>query len=223
VTARPRTETPAQERVVADVLAWGTERPVPPDGLADRLLARLTGPIGALLALRDRRSDPGGRPLLITKTRLARLACDGLQREPEPYVHAWANVRGTLVHAAIESDVDGSRGDDVTVVVDRAWHRLATDRPGDPSSIGAWLNARDAGERSTMIEESSLLLAGFREVWPELSGAPLRVRTEQRLVAMLGGRAVRLQGVPDLIVESRVDDARARRLIVDLKTGMPRG
>jgi hypothetical protein len=223
VTTRPRTGTPAQARVVDEVLAWGTERPVPPDGLVERLLARTTGPVGEWLALRDRRPELRGRPLLITKTRLARLACDGLQREPEPYVHAWANVRGTLVHAAIEADVDGARDVDVDLVVDRAWHRLATDRPGDPSSIGAWLNARDAGERAAMLEESALLLAGFREVWPELSGAPLRVRTEQRLVAMLGGRAVRLQGVPDLIVESPVDDGRARRLIVDLKTGMPRG
>ena len=215
--------TPAQARVVDEVLAWGTERPVPPEGLAERLLARMTGPVAGWLALRDRRAELRGRPLLITKTRLARLACDGLQREPEPYVHAWANVRGTLVHAAIEADVDGARSADVAAVVDRAWHRLATDRPGDPSSIGAWLNARDAGERTTMLEESALLLAGFREVWPELAGAPLRVRTEQRLVAMLGGRAVKLQGVPDLIVESPVEDGRARRLIVDLKTGMPRG
>jgi hypothetical protein len=215
--------TPAQARVVDEVLSWGTERPVPPDGLTERLLARMTVPVGEWLALRDRRAELRGRPLLITKSRLARLACDGLQREPEPYVHAWANVRGTLVHAAIEADVDGDRGADVDAVVDRAWHRLATDRPGDPSSIGAWLNARDAGERTTLLEESALLLNGFREVWPELSDAPLRVRTEHRLVAMLGGRAVKLQGVPDLIVESLVDDGRARRLIVDLKTGMPRG
>jgi hypothetical protein len=127
------------------------------------------------------------------------------------------------VHAAIEADVDGARGEDVEVVVERAWHRLASERAGDPASIGAWLNHRDAGERRAMLDESAQLLAGFREVWPAFSDAPLRIRTEQRLVVMLGGRAVRLQGVPDLIVESLVADQRARRLIVDLKTGMPRG
>ena len=58
---------------------------------------------------------------------------------------------------------------------------------------------------------------------PSKRDAPLRVRTEQRLVVMLAGRAVRLQGVPDLIVESHVEDGRARRLLIDLKTGMPRG
>lgn len=220
---RPVTVTPAQERVVDDVLAWGAVRPLPPDGLAERLLAAMTGAMGEWIALREQRGAAAPRPLLITKTRLSRLVCDGLQRDAEPYVHAWANVRGTLVHAAIESDVDGARREPAASVAEAAWHRLATDRPGDPSSIGAWLNARDAEERATLVAESALLLSGFREVWPELSDAPLRVRTEQRLAVMLAGRAVRLQGVPDLIVESPVEDGRARRLLIDLKTGMPRG
>ena len=223
MTARPRTRTPAQKRLVDEVLAWGLERPVPPEGLSERLLARLTPALGAWIELRAHRPDLARRPLLVTKTRLSRLVCDGLQQEPEPYVHAWANVRGTLVHAAIEADVDGARADDAGAVVERAWHRLATQRPGDPASIGSWLNTRDGAERDALMGESRTLLEGFREVWPELADVPIRVRTEQRLVVMLGGRAVQLQGVPDLIVESPVDDGRARRLIIDLKTGMPRG
>jgi hypothetical protein len=223
VTARPRTRTPAQQRLVDEVLAWGRERPLPPEGLSERLLARLTAAVGAWIELRGRRPDLARRPLLVTKTRLSRLVCDGLQQDPEPYVHAWANVRGTLVHAAIEADVDGARPQDAGAVVEHAWHRLATDRPGDPASIGSWLNARDGAERDALLGESRTLLEGFREVWPELTDVPIRVRTEQRLVVLLGGRAVRLQGVPDLIVESPVEDGRARRLIIDLKTGMPRG
>jgi hypothetical protein len=223
VTPRPATTTPAQERVVEEVLAWGAERPLPPEGFAERLLALLTVAVGGWIELRRQRPELAARPLLVTKTRLSRLVCDGLQRDPEPYVHAWANVRGTLVHAAIEADIDGGRDLPVAGVVERAWHRLATDRPGDPSSIGAWLNARDGAERTLLLSESAALLEGFREVWPELKGVPLRVRTEQRFVVPLGGRAVRLQGIPDLVVESPVDDGRARRLIVDLKTGMPRG
>lgn len=221
--SRPPTASAAQERVVDELLAWGGERPTVPDGTAERLLARMTSAVGEWIALRDERPDLAARPLLVTKTSLSRLVCDGLQRDPEPYVHAWANVRGTLVHAAIEADVDGARGEDAAAVVERAWHRLATERAGDPASIAAWLNARDADERALLTSESTRLLEGFREVWPELRGAPLHVRTEQRLVVMLGGRAVRLQGVPDLVIESPVVDDRARRLIIDLKTGMPRG
>lgn len=220
---RPATSTPAQDRVLDEVLAWGVERPAAPDGLAERLLARMTPAIGEWIALRDERPDLAARPLLMTKTRLSRLVCDGLQRDPEPYTHLWANVRGTLVHAAIEADVDGARSASAPVVVGRAWHRLATERSGDPRSIAAWLNARDAEERDRLLVESTSLLEGFREVWPDLRDAPLHVRTERRFVAVLGGRAVRLQGVPDLVVESPVRDGRARRLIVDLKTGMPRG
>ena len=223
MTTQPATTTVAQARVVSDVLAWGAQRPVPPDGLAERLLARMTDAIGAWIDARERNGGQRARPLLITKTRLSRLVCDGLQREPAPYVQAWANVRGTLVHAAIEADIDGARDLPPDAVADGAWHRLATQRPGDPSSIGAWLNARDAGERETMLAESTALLAGFREVWPDLRAAPLRVRTEHRLVVMLGGRSVQLQGVPDLLIESAVEDGRARSLLIDLKTGMPRG
>jgi len=219
----PATSTVAQERVIREVLAWGAQRPAPPDGLADRLLARMGAAIGAWIETRDRAGEQRARPLLVTKTRLSRLVCDGLQRDPVAYVHAWANVRGTLVHAAIEADIDGARSHPPDEVVTRAWHRLSSQRPGDPSSIGAWLNARDGGERDTMLAESAELLAGFREVWPDLAGAPLRVLTERRLVVMLGGRSVQLQGVPDLIIESQVEDGRARSLIIDLKTGMPRG
>ena len=223
VPAAPVTSTVAQARVVSDVLAWGVPRPVPSPGLADRLLARTTDAIGSWIAARERRGEQRARPLLITKTRLSRLVCDGLQRDPAPYVHAWANVRGTLVHAAIEADVDGARARPADEVTEAAWHRLATDRPGDPSSVGAWLNARDAQERATMLVESSALLSGFREVWPDLTTAPIRVRTEHRMMVTLGGRSVQLQGVPDLIIDSPIEDGRARALLIDLKTGMPRG
>jgi hypothetical protein len=220
---RPPTSTAAQARLVDDVLGWGAPRPVPPAGLSERLLARLGPGIAAWLTLCAGRPDLAARPLLVTKTRLTRLVCDGLQREPSPFVHAWANVRGTVVHAAIEEDLRGGRSAPAATLVAHSWHRLATDRPGDPASIGAWLNARDEQERATLCEEAVRLVETFREVWPDLAGTGLRLRPEQRLVTHLGGRAVRLQGVPDVILESSVRDGHARTLIVDLKTGMPRG
>jgi hypothetical protein len=224
---RPAAVTAPQQRAVDELLGWGVPRPEVTGQLVERLLAQLTGAVGGWLAARDQVPSDDRRPLLITKTRLTRLVCDGLQAEPSPYEHRWANVRGTLAHAAIETDVAGGRkgGRDLPehVVAAAAWERLASDRPGDPASVGTWLNARDAGERERLLVETQQLLASFREVWPVLDGAALRVRTEARLVAMLGGRAIRLQGVPDLVISSPVQDGRARTLIVDLKTGMPRG
>jgi hypothetical protein len=224
---RPVAVTAPQRRAVDELLGWGVARPVVADQLVERLLDQLTGAVGGWLSAREQVPTDDRRPLLITKTRLTRLVCDGLQAEPTPYEHRWANVRGTLAHAAIEADVAGGGvgGRDLPehVLAASAWDRLATDRPGDPASVGAWLNARDAGEREQLLSETQQLLASFREVWPVLDGAPLHVRTEARLVAMLGGRAIRLQGVPDLVIGSPVRDGRARTLIVDLKTGMPRG
>jgi hypothetical protein len=185
MTYEPTTTTLAQARVVSDVLAWGAVRLQPPDGLAARLLARMTHAIGDWIAVRERRGEERARPLLVSKTRLSRLVCDGLQRDPIPYVHAWANVRGTLVHAAIEADVDGLRSMPAEEVVTVAWHRLATLRPGDPSSVGAWLNARDEGERRALLGESSELLAGFREVWPDRAALGLTVKA---IVGILSSR-----------------------------------
>ncbi len=196
-------------------------RPEVPADLVERLLARTTDALAAWLSARD---AAGSRaPLLVTKTRLSRLACDGLQRDPLPYTHSWANARGTLAHAAIERDVDGERGRPAREVAASAWERLASDRPGDPAALSAWLNARPAEERDRLIAEVAGLLVAFREVWPDLGGAGVRVVAEGRVVVHLAGRAVRLLGVPDLVVASPVRDGRARTLLVDLKTGMPRG
>jgi len=219
--ARPPTTTAAQARLVEEVLGWGAPRPSVAPDLVERLLARTTAAVGAWLAAREAAARTA--PLVVTKTRLSRLACDGLQRDPEPYVHAWANARGTLAHAAIEQDVDGARGEPAERVAAAAWHRLASDRPGDPTSLASWLNVRPPDERDRMVGEVAGLLAAFREVWPDLDVPGLRVVAEGRVRTHLGGRAVRLQGVPDLMVTSAARDGRARTLVVDLKTGMPRG
>lgn len=219
--SRPRAVTPAQDRLLDELLGWGRPRPEVDVALIERLLARMTSAVAAWLDVRERATRPG--PLVVTKTRLARLVCDGLQRDPAPYTHSWANARGTLAHAAIEADVEGARGDAAADVAARAWQRLASDRPGDPAALATWLNSRDDDERGRLTDEVAGLLAGFREVWPDLDGSGIRVVAEGRVVADLGGRAVRLQGVPDLVVSSTVRDGRARSLVVDLKTGMPRG
>lgn len=218
---RPATGTAAQARVLDEVLGWGAPRPEVAPALAERLLARTTDAVAGWLEARAAAGHAA--PLVVTKTRLARLACDGLQRDPVPYTHAWANARGTLAHAAIEQDVDGARGAAPASVAAAAWERLASDRAGDPASLAAWLNARPPDERERLTAEVAGLLAAFREVWPDLDVPGLRVRAEGRVQVHLGGRAVRLQGVPDLVVTSPVRDGRARTLVVDLKTGMPRG
>jgi putative RecB family exonuclease len=209
----------ARARLRQGLLAWGQPRPPAPVRLAASLRAELEAEVRALELQPMLAAQRGGR-LRITKTRLDRLSCDGYQLDARPFEPTRANVRGTLTHKAIERDWDSSRALAVERVVDRAWQELASQRPGDPRSMSAWLNACPDDEAGDLRAEVALLLDGFREVWPPLPH--VHVATEQRIrLPLLGGRLL-LEGVPDLVLRSpRVDD-RARTLVVDLKTGRPR-
>lgn len=209
----------ARERLREGLLAWGQPRPTAPGGLAAQLRVQLEEGLAELDLERATAARRDGR-LWITKTRLDRLVCDGYQLDPRPYEHTWANARGSLAHKAIERDwalrEHGTAGE----VVARAWRELASDRPGDPGSLAAWLNARPADEARALREEVTLLLAGFREVWPPLPR--VEVDPEPRIRLRLGGGRVVLFGQPDVVLRSPVRDGRCRTLLVDLKTGRPR-
>ena len=208
----------ARARLREGLLGWGQPRPPVPAGLAARLRAELEAGLEELdldAATRDR-SD--GRRW-ITKTRLDRLVCDGYALDARPYEHTWANVRGSLVHKAIERDW-GRRAHPAAEVVAAAWRELASDRPGDPRSLAAWLNDLDAGDRTQLADEVTVLLAGFREVWPPLQRVEVLAEPQIRL-RLAGGRIV-LFGVPDVVLRSHRRDDRCRTLVVDLKTGRPR-
>jgi hypothetical protein len=79
---------------------------------------------------------------------------------------------------------------------------------------------RDAADE--LREELAELAHGFREVWPELPPEHVQRRAEQPLEVSLAGGLVRLFGRPDLVLDGRRRDGRARALVVDLKTGRPR-
>jgi hypothetical protein len=215
----------ARDRLRADLFAWRQERPIVPEGRVAQLRDQLES------ALRDLGDDldaaarsTGRRHLVVTKTRLDRLACDGWALDPAPFEHSRANVRGTLAHKAIERDLDRAGGavPPAAAVVSDAWRELAARKPGDPSSISAWLNACPRADADDLRAEVTALLETFREVWPDLPPRAVQVRTEKRFdVPLVDGR-VRLQGTLDLLVDSRHRDDRARALVVDFKTGMPR-
>jgi hypothetical protein len=217
------TSTPARQRLVHDLLGWGQPRPPAPPGLASHLLGILERGLGALQpALGEIAAERRGRRLLISKTTLDRLTCDGWQLAPVPYEHAPANVRGVLAHEAIAADWEGGRAQEPDELVAAVWYDVASRRPGDPRSLSAWLNAVPPVEAVAMRAEVSHLVSAFREVWPPLPSEAVRLRVERPIEVALAGRAVVLRGVPDLIVDSRRADDRARALVVDLKTGRPR-
>jgi hypothetical protein len=220
-TPGPPVATEAQRRLLHDLVGWGEPRPHVPDGLVARARGALDAAAAEHAAATELLGARDPRPLTITKTRLSRLVCDGLQLDPEPYTHSLANARGTLAHAAIEDDLGEGRHRDPAEVVASSWHRLASDRPGDPASLSAWLNAQGPDERAELVAEVVALVGSFREVWPEL-GSAVALAAERRISVELAGGTVRLWGVPDLVLSSPREDDRARALVVDLKTGMPR-
>lgn len=215
----------ARERLRSDLFGWRQERPVVASDRVAQLRATLED---ALVGLGDELDEAatstGRQQLLVTKTRLDRLACDGWALDPAPFQHTRANVRGTLAHKALERELDARDAGPgpSAVVVASAWRELAAWKPGDPRSVSAWLNACPRDEAEELRAEVAGLLDTFREVWPELPPAAVELRTEKRLDVTLADGRVRLQGTLDLLVDSRRRDDRARALIVDFKTGVPR-
>jgi hypothetical protein len=213
----------ARAHLRRELLDWGGDRPAGAGAtvtwLRDRLesdLADLGDDLDAAVA------STGRQQLVVTKTRLERLACDGWALDPVPFEHTWGSVRGTLVHKAVERCLDGDGGQDTAQLVTDAWHELAVRRPGDPRSISAWLNACPVDDGAALRRDVATTVETFREVWPAPPADAVDLRTERRLDVALADGRVRLQGTLDLLLDSRVHDDRARALVVDLKTGLPR-
>lgn len=214
-------DTPAQRRLAAELLAWGGDRPAAQPELVAELHAELEQAL--------RRRAPGleqlaasrreGR-LVVTRTRLERTVCDGWQLEPEPFRHTWQNVRSHLAIAAIVRDWERARRDAPEEVVARVWDEEASRRPGDPSSRSAWLNA--CRERERLSDEVAGLLRVVREVWPPLPPQRFSVQLRGTREVTLADERLVLRGTPDVVLDSPFHDDRARALVVDLRTGLPR-
>lgn len=209
----------AHRRLREGLLAWGGPRPQVPGRLAAELRTELEAGLAELDLAKAGRSRRDGR-VWVTKSRLDRLVCDGYQLDHKPFEHSWPSARGTLAHKAIERDWDVRRSREVDDVVVRAWEELASDRPGDPRSLAAWLNARPEEEAAALRGEVAVLLAGFREVWPPLER--VEVVAEPRIRLRLARGRVVMFGMPDVVLRSPRRDGYCRTLLVDLKTGRPR-
>lgn len=216
-------DTPARQHLATDLLGWGQPRPLVDAEVVAELRHQLGSGIGELGddLTRAAAAQRGGQ-VLLTKTRLDRMVCDGLQLDPVPFEYARANVRGILGHEVVERDLDERRRSTPEALVDQVWQAEASRRPGDPASLSAWMNDQPPEEAADLRAELVDLLDGFREVWPPLPDEHVRVRTEQAIGVSLAQGRVKLFGRPDLIIESRHTDDRARTLVVDLKTGRPR-
>lgn len=213
--------TAAQQRLVTELLAWGEARPPAGWELVEQLRGRLERELAERRpGVDELAAGRPGRQLVVTRTLLERTVCDGLQLEPEPFRHTRDNVRAYLAVAAIERDWERQRRDQPEAVVAQVWDEEASRRPGDPSSRSAWLNACD--DRAALLEEVAGLVSVTREVWPPFPPGSVRLHLRQPCRSELAGGRVALRGTPDLVLDSASPDDRARALVVDLRTGLPR-
>lgn len=211
----PATSTPAQSRFLEEVLGWGRPRPEVPTDLLAALHAELRA------AVRGATSAPAATaPAPSTHHLAALLRDDG--PDSAPWRHDRATVRGILLGRAFARDLERGHDRDPEVVVTEVIGELAGERPSDPTSASAWLNAVQRPIVADLQRELAAVLADVRTLWPGLDPARVTVgvRPTLRVEAGPGPQVVTVR--PDVVLSSRRQDERARSLTIVTRTGMPR-
>jgi hypothetical protein len=213
------TLTPVQERTLVDLMGSRAERPVFPPDLAEDLRTDL-----------DRRLEPAaalvrdGEHLVAKKSALTDLhqRCEGLfvanTMEKPQFEYGFPLAVGKVVHKAVEVGVYAP-GLAESDLVDRVLERLAR----DDDAFGGFLATLDPIDRSELEAESVRQLVVFRAMFPPLEKA-WTPSVEMTLKVEAAGGKVLLHARPDLCLGGTDQAApmRARRLILELKTGLDR-
>lgn len=204
---------PAQRRLLEELLAVDAPRPAADPALADRLRRVIDEGLAPAADL-----VPPGEPVVLSKSALAALACDGRFLDHREGDFTWSTeiIRGTLTHLAVEIDWATGHGEDPATIVDRAWSTLL-ERPG---GLAAFLATCDPLEAATTRAEARQLVTDLRDLWPPIP-ARWHPRLEHPVSATFAGGAIQVRGRPDLTIGSAARD-RAQMVVVDLKTGWRR-
>lgn len=207
--------TPRQERVLDGLLGWGpVTAPRPPAD--DRLVARVRDDVQTATAAAAA-LVPRGRRLVLGKSALEALSCDGrfVDRDDTPFAYNAAMVRGQVAHTAIGLDFAGGRQRSADEVVVQAWRTFA-DGGG---AAAAFLRGVGGVEADALRADAAALLLEFRDLFPPLP-AQVPVRCEPSLGVRLHEGRIGLFGRPDLVL-GRAHPTQRRLLLVDLKSGWP--
>lgn len=201
-----------QREVLEDLLAVDAPRPAADPEAGNRLRRRLDAGLLDVAWL----LPPAGRPLVMGKSALDALDCDGrfLDRIDTPFQWAPGMVAGTLAHTGIAVDLAGGWARDPGEIVQHAWRTFVTS--GTPA--GHYLSELGGAEADALRGRALNLVVEFRELFPPLPDW-VTVRTDPDLAApLLDGRLL-LRGKPDLAIGRALHAGRRRLLLVDLKTG----
>lgn len=218
---RPSTDrpglNPVQLRVAEELLAVAEERPVADLSWAADLAARIED------GLQGHTARIGPAHMWVTKSAIAgALGCEAhYVATKDDFRWSRQSVKGVIVHGAIALAAGGSDAeahDLADAAFDEAVH-------AGGRSLGLWVAALSHDERATLVAESVVDIAAFLCSFPPLDRA-LHAFAEYPLGARVGRGRVRVSGRVDLAVGSprRGPDGklRRRRMLIEVKTGMPR-
>lgn len=208
----------AVQRRTLDELMRRDPLPIFDGGLADELRADLERRLAPAAAV------TGDDPLWVTKARLTKLhgQCEGLfladHRGEGTFEYSERLAVGAVVHRAVELAVHARELSDAELV-ERALVQVAR----DDERFDAYLLEGDPADRALLVGRAVEQVLLFRATFPPFEPA-WTPAVEPRLKAeLLGGRVV-LSARPDLMlggVDAEVP-MRARRIILELKTGADR-
>ena len=214
--------TPAQHRVITDLMARGQARPRFDPGLADALRAELEAALAPLIgpAPGDTNETTAAEVevLWVNKSALSQVhACEAHFQVEDVAPFEWnaRNARGTVAHRALELSVSTRGQLPPLELVDHALSSLGAD--DQRGTLRSWLAGATPLEVADLRSGANDVVAKFGECWPPLkaSWAP---RAETAIGATLRDEQVMLWGKVDLVL-GRAQGDEARALVVDLKTG----
>jgi hypothetical protein len=211
--------TTVQQRTLDELMGRREERPVFPAELPLDLRADLDRrTAGALAELREEDS------LFMTKGRLADLhqRCEGLflanHLGESVFEYGLRLAVGKLVHKAVEVSVY-ARDLSEAELVDRVIERIRA----DDEQFAGFLGMLDPIDRAELEAEAVRLVQVFRSTFPPLEKAWTPSVEMTHRVDVGGGRLI-LHSRPDLSLggTDQEEPLRARRLVLELKTGPDR-
>ena len=201
--------TPAQQRVVTDLMARDQPRPQFDRSLGDHLRHQLEETLEPLVA-------DATETIHVPKNALAQVhACEAnyLAELNWPGWNA-ANAEGVVTHRAVQLSVSLGDSAPPLLLVDHAIEELMADEGSD---LGLFLGTMSDPARAELRGKAGNAVATFLECWPPLRSA-WHPRTELPVrVDLCGGRIV-LRGKIDLVL-GQARGMEARCLFLDLKTG----
>jgi hypothetical protein len=206
------TLTPAQLRLLEEMLAVDEDRPASDPELARRLRGHIEERIAPVRDL-----VPDGETLRLSKSALSALACDGRYLDLVTGVFAWEvpMVRGKLAHRAIELDWRSDRRLSPREVVDRAWADLALE-----TEMGEFLAGLDPLTAAELRGTAEQTLTDLRDLWPPIDRR-FHPRIEHPVAATFADGALEVRGRTDLTL-GRIRADRRQLIAIDLKTGWRR-